>query len=552
MHGADRNRAPRHTDQAVVLVGNPDIVDMGGSAAVERRCGSGNPAVPFGADVGRGKIDPGDGVGLDVDCGRGRERCSGFGEQGGDPAVEKAEVLAVTVVDGEGESGTLGGDLDDLDPERHEDCSFSAFGEQVHECLAVHEVSRRGRCGRAEGHYTRGTMSGDAMVRTGMDALARDDAVVAGRRVALLANQAAVTRELTPAWEVVRASRGTLIRMLTPEHGLWGVAQDMEAVTTGSEVGAGIPAVSLYGKDAASLRLDPGLLDDVDALLIDLPDIGCRYYTFAATMAHALAACEVAGVEAIVLDRPNPIGGIACEGGPVAPECVSFVSELPVPVRHGLTLGELALFVKSQRHQNLQLTIVPCVGWRRGMWWDETGLPWVGPSPNMPTLLAAALYPGACLVEATTLSEGRGTTRPFQLIGAPWIDGEALAAGLNALGLPGCGFRATKFRPQFQKHGGAVCGGVEWHVTDRLAMRPLEAGIRLLAAVRRLDPERFGWRLEPYEFISDVPAIDLLTGSAAARLAIEGRGDLDGLLTAWSAFCDRWADERRGVLLYPV
>lgn len=388
-------------------------------------------------------------------------------------------------------------------------------------------------------------------VRTGLDRLVADPALVAGRRFAVLANQASVTAELVTAWRALAGRGGELVRILAPEHGLWGVAQDMEAVGEESEPALGVPVHSLYGSSADTLAPRSEWLGGLDTLVVDLPDIGTRYYTFAATLAHAMAACEKAGVEVLVLDRPNPLGGVALEGGPVQPGCRSFVGEIDVPVRHGMTLGELALLVRAARHPDLSLTVLTCEGWCREQWWDETGLPWVAPSPNMPTLITAAIYPGACLVEATNLSEGRGTTRPFELIGAPWVDDDALARALDDLRLPGVAFRATRFRPEFGKHARAVCGGVQWHVTDRRSMRPLETGMRLLAAVRRLHPERFAWRADAYEFVSDVPAIDLLTGSAAARAAIEGRGDPDELLHAWAAHSAAFADARQAFLLHP-
>ncbi|HUK12920.1 MAG TPA: DUF1343 domain-containing protein [Thermoanaerobaculaceae bacterium] len=387
-------------------------------------------------------------------------------------------------------------------------------------------------------------------VQVGLEALVEDPALVRGRSFAVLANQAAVTSDLRPAWQALAAAGGRLARIFAPEHGLWGVAQDMEAVGEEREPGLGVPVVSLYGSTAATLAPRAEHLVGLDALVVDLPDIGCRYYTFAATLAHAMRACEAAGVEVIVCDRPNPIGGVATEGGAVEPDCRSFVSELPVPVRHGMTLGELALLLRAERHPGLSLAVVPARGWDRRQWWDETGLPWVAPSPNMPTLPAATVYPGACLVEATNLSEGRGTTRPFQLVGAPWLDGGALAARMNALGLAGVRFRATRFRPEFGKHAGRVCGGVEWHVTDRAALRPLEVGVRLLATARQFDPASFAWRRDAYEFVADVPAIDLLTGSPRARAAIEGRGDLAALLGEWDAYCADFRRQSGAHLLY--
>jgi uncharacterized protein YbbC (DUF1343 family) len=385
---------------------------------------------------------------------------------------------------------------------------------------------------------------------TGIERLVADPALLSGRRFAVLANQAAVTAGLVTAWRALAGCGGELLRLFAPEHGLWGVAQDMEAVGEAREPVLGVPVYSLYGGSAATLAPRSEWLEGLDAVVVDLPDIGTRYYTFAATMAHVMAACEKAGVEVIVLDRPNPIGGVVLEGGPVEPGCRSFVGEIDLPVRHGLTLGELALRLRAERHPDLSLAVLTCEGWRREWWWDETGLPWVAPSPNLPTLTTAAIYPGACLAEATNLSEGRGTTRPFELIGAPWLDGEKTAGRLNALELPGVRFRPTCFRPQFGKHALRVCGGVQWHVIDRTAMRSLEAGVRLLAVVRELHPEDLAWRADAYEFVADVPAIDLLTGSPRARAVIEGRADLDELLAQWDAHGREFAEVRRPFLLY--
>lgn len=384
-------------------------------------------------------------------------------------------------------------------------------------------------------------------VQVGLGRLAENPALVRGRRVALLCNQAAVSEQLEAAWELLPRLGARLLRIFAPEHGLFGLAQDMEAV--GAQTHAGVPVLSLYGESPESLYPPLEALADVDALVVDLPDIGCRYYTFAATMAYCLQACEKAGVEVIVCDRPNPLGGELLEGGPVEEGYRSFVSELPVPVRHGMTLGELALLLQKERYPSVALTVLTCEGWQRQQWWDETGLPWVSPSPNMPSLATATVYPGACLVEATNLSEGRGTTRPFLLTGAPWLDGEALAKRLNSLELPGVRFRATLFRPEFQKYAGKVCAGVEWHVADRLAFRPLACGVVLLREVRRLSPQHFAWRTEPYEFVADVPAIDLLTGSPLARLVVEGELPFEQVLAQWEAYCREFEGFRQAFLL---
>jgi uncharacterized protein YbbC (DUF1343 family) len=307
---------------------------------------------------------------------------------------------------------------------------------------------------------------------------------------------------------------------------------------------------SLYGSTADTLSPTLQDLDGVEAMVVDLPDIGARYYTFAATMDWVIGACEKAKVEVIVLDRPNPIGGVAREGGLVEEGFESFVSQLPVPIRHGLTLGEIALLLQRERYPELELTVIPCRGWRRQDWLDSTGLPWVLPSPNMPTLDTAGLYPGLCLVEATTLSEGRGTTRPFQLVGAPWMNPENLVACLRDLELPGVSFRAARFRPEFGKHGGEVCAGLELHLTDRRTVEPVALGMHLLKTIHDLHPDDFRWRPEPYEFVGDVPALDILTGSSAARECIEKGLDLDPLFESWWDSVAAFEDRLDGILLY--
>ncbi len=388
-------------------------------------------------------------------------------------------------------------------------------------------------------------------VVTGLEAVLEDPAAIGDRPWALLSNHAAVTSKLEPARNALAAGvPGPLVRLFAPEHGLDGVAQDMEPVADERDPLTGLEVRSLYGADSSTLEPKARDLEGVEAVVVDVPDIGCRYYTFAATMDAMMAASARAGVEVVVLDRPDPIGGVEREGGPVQPGFESLVSRLPTPVRHGLTLGELALLLQRVRHPDLELTVVGCRGWRRERWWDETGLPWVPPSPNMPTLQTAAVYPGLCLVEATTLSEGRGTTAPFRLVGAPWLDGERLVNALRERKLPGAAFRAARFRPSFGKHAGEVCGGVEIHVTDRVRLHPLALGMHLLQAVRRLGGERFQWRREAYEFVAEVPAIDLLTGSADARAAIESGGDLGDLLEAWRRWVVEFEESLEGVLLY--
>ena len=387
-------------------------------------------------------------------------------------------------------------------------------------------------------------------VLTGLDVLVqRQRKLLRGRKIGLLAHQASVDRNLTHAAELLADLRGArLVRLFAPEHGLWGSAQDHAHIRSTRDPVTGLRVVSLYGE-----RREPtgAMLAGLDTLVIDLQDIGSRYYTFQWTTALAMRACARAGVRVIVLDRPNPLGGVVVEGNVPDPAFRSFVGLYPLPARHGLTLGETATYLNRRHGLGADLTVVPMTGWRRRMLWEDTGVPWVAPSPNMPTTLSALVYPGGCLVEATELSEGRGTTRPFQLMGAPFIDPKNLADELNGRGLPGVRFIPTWFRPQFQKHRGQVCGGVELLVTDGAGLPSYRVGVEMLDAVHRLWPEEFAWREAPYEFVADRPAIDLLTGGPECRQAIESGEGLEDWIASWKAEEEAFLEERREVLLYP-
>ena len=359
-------------------------------------------------------------------------------------------------------------------------------------------------------------------VRPGIEVLVADrPGLVRGARAGLLAHPASVDRDLRHAALLLDEAGADVVRLFAPEHGVTGAAQDMVPVDETRDPVTGLPVVSLYGRSEAELVPRPEHLAGLDTLVVDLQDVGARYYTFAATAIRALPACAEAGVRVIVCDRPNPLGGILVEGNTVDPAFRSFVGELPVPQRHGMTIGELVLFAARVRRVDVELEVVPCDGWHREDDFPGTGLPWVLPSPNMPTIETALVYPGACLLEGTNLSEGRGTTRPFEIVGAPWLDPRALAAALEAEALPGVRFRPLVFTPAFHKHAGTPCGGVQLHVFDRRAFRPVRTGLAVVIAARRLDPGRFAWRTEPYEFVADRPAFDLLAGTDAWRRAIE-------------------------------
>jgi len=396
---------------------------------------------------------------------------------------------------------------------------------------------------------------GPRRLATGLDRLLAAPRRLAGRRYGLLAHGASVTADLRPAHLALAASpAGPPAVLFGPEHGYYGVEQDMVAAASARDPWTGVPILSLYGDDPASLVPRPGAFAGLDLLLVDLQDVGSRYYTYAATAVWAAEAALAAGCEVWVLDRPNPLGGERVEGNLPEPGFESFVGAFATPVRHGLTLAELALLEARRRGWRDGLEVWAMEGWSRDMTWEETGRPFLAPSPNMPTPLTALVYPGGCLVEATELSEGRGTTRPFQLAGAPGIDPVALAGRL-ASRVPGAAFVPTYFRPQFQKHAGRACGGVEIVVTDPARFAPYRAGVELLAACRETAPEVFAWRREAYEFVREIPAIDLLARTARCREAIDSgaagdRAALDDWMASWAADEAEFRREREEVLLY--
>ena len=350
---------------------------------------------------------------------------------------------------------------------------------------------------------------------------------LAGRTAGLVCNPTAVTRALVHAADLLAAApRVRLAALFGPEHGVRGDAQYMAAVGGERDPATGLPVHSLYGATRESLRPRPEQLEGLDLLVFDIQDVGARYYTYQATMLLCMEAAAEAGIGFVVLDRPNPIGGVLVEGPRLLPGFESFCGLHDLAVRHGLTVGELALLFKAERGLDLELEVVPARGWRRGVSFRETGLPWVFPSPNMPTPETALVYPGMCLLEGTNLSEGRGTTRPFELFGAPWLDARRLAEDLARERLPGVRFRPVSFVPTWDKHAGVRCHGVELHVSDAGRFRPFRTGLAAVLHARRQDPARFAWRSEPYEFVPDVPAFDLLSGSARERTAIEAGATL--------------------------
>jgi uncharacterized protein YbbC (DUF1343 family) len=366
-------------------------------------------------------------------------------------------------------------------------------------------------------------------LRTGLDRLATHSklgAELRAARVGLLAHAASVDRRLLHVRRVLDALGARVTIVFGPEHGYGGEAQDLVGVADARD-SFGTPIRSLYGDSFEDLSPRSDDLASIDLLVVDLQDVGARYYTFVWTAVLAMRACVRAGVRVLVLDRPNPIGGdpSRIEGRRQTHEHCSFVGLVPIPVRHTLTVGEIVAWRAEAEGVPRDLVRVLGVGGlersQHATAWDR---PFVMPSPNMPAYETALVYPGGCLVEGTNLSEGRGTTRPFEIVGAPWIDGVRLAGELHALSLPGARARPVTFQPTFQKHAGYVCGGVQIHVTDVARFRPVATYLALIALARSQDPDRFAFRTAPYEMRDDVPAFDLLTGSAEARFRMS-RGD---------------------------
>src|SRR5437588_6701953 len=369
-----------------------------------------------------------------------------------------------------------------------------------------------------------------------------------GRRLGLLAHQASVTRDLAHAAQLLKDLRGVrLARLFAPEHGLWGAAQDHALVPSTRDQVTGLEVWSLYGEQRAPT---PQTLAGLDALVVDLQDVGARYYTFVWTLALAMRECARAGVRVVVLDRPNPLGGDRVEGNVPDPAFASFVGLYPLPARHGFTIGELARRFVLEEGIRCDLPVARMRGWRRAMLWEDPGLPWVPPSPNMPTPDTARVYPGGCLIEGTNLSEGRGTTRPFEWVGAPWLDAHAFAAALAAEALPGVTFRPARFRPTFHKWAGRLCGGAQIHVTDRARFQPFLTGLAVIAVARRLAPRAFRWRRPPYEFERRRLPIDILLGTDQVRRALTRGAGLKAVERSWQRDLAGWKRRRAAWLEY--
>ena len=404
----------------------------------------------------------------------------------------------------------------------------------------------------------RGSTGTQPQVRLGIDRFAEDPKRFVGdERVALLCHAASVDARYRHLTQIAASAGLNVVRCFGPEHGIWADAQDMEPVEEGLapesepvEPNTGAPVTSLYGHSVEQLAPPRSTLEGVDTLIIDLQDIGTRYYTYIYTASLCARVCAEVGARVLILDRPNPLGGLEVEGRLTRRDHLSFVGMWPLPNRHGMTLGEVVRLLNEREGFGAQVDVIEVEGWSRAMMLPETGQRWVLPSPNMPSFEAMILYPGACLIEGTNLSEARGTTKPFEWVGAGFIQPFEWAEVLNDLELPGVIFRPLYFKPTFHKWAHETIGGVEQHVTHPSALQPLRVGMHILATLRRLYGERLEWRTEVYEYVQDQLAIDLLFGGPEARECIDQGGDVDELWRAWQVEAEGFKEARTGALIY--
>jgi uncharacterized protein YbbC (DUF1343 family) len=360
-----------------------------------------------------------------------------------------------------------------------------------------------------------------------------------GSRVGLLVHPASVNRRLEHAVNLfIKSKKITLNALFGPQHGIYGETQDNMIEWEGfQDRHTKLPVFSLYGR---TRKPESSMLEHIDVLVIDIQDVGARYYTFIWTMENCMKACEQMNKSAVILDRPNPIGGHKTEGTVLEEAYASFVGQRPLPIRHGMTVGEIGNYLQNEFYPSLDFHIIPMDRWKRNMWFDVTGLPWVLPSPNMPTLDTAVVYPGMCLLEGTNISEGRGTTRPFEIFGAPFIDPDLLVRQLKGFNLTGVIFRPTYFQPTFQKHAGKVCGGAQIHVSQREQFKPFKTGVAIIKAVHDLYPEHYSWRQPPYEYETEKLPIDILAGTDKLRKEIEKGEKLDRMEEWWTEQCNQF------------
>jgi uncharacterized protein YbbC (DUF1343 family) len=387
-------------------------------------------------------------------------------------------------------------------------------------------------------------------IELGVERLLREGhRTLRGARVGLVCNQASVDHSFRHVADLFRENREwKLTALFGPQHGARGDLQDNMIETPHAvDADTGVPVYSLYSETREPTEK---MLEDVDVMVFDLQDVGCRIYTFIYTLANCMSAAEKFGKKVIVCDRPNPIGGIAVAGNILEPEYASFVGQYPLPTRHGMTVCELAQMFKSRWGIGGEVELIRMEGWERELWMDETDAPWVLPSPNMPTVDSATVFPGTVHVEGTQVSEGRGTTRPFELVGAPYINAARLARELNSLSLEGVFFRACHFRPTFQKHAGETCGGVQLHVLDREKFEPVISGVAIVKVIHDLYGEQFRWKEPPYEYVYDKNPFDVIAGTDRLRSAIERGDSIEAIEGSWVEGLEEFNKLRSDYLLY--
>jgi uncharacterized protein YbbC (DUF1343 family) len=376
------------------------------------------------------------------------------------------------------------------------------------------------------------------MVRTGLDVwIGNSVPKLQAMRLGLVSHLAAVLPDLTGAVDALRNAGYKLTALFGPEHGFGGAASYGAHVSHGTDPRSGLPIFSLYG---AVNEPTAEMLANVDSLVFDMQDVGVRFYTYLSTLFYVLCGASKAGKPVFVLDRPNPITGSLVEGGPIASGFESFVGIVNIPMRHGMTLGELARYMNMEYTLDADLHVIEMHSWQRHMWFDETALLWVPTSPAMPHLSTTVLYPGMCLLEGTNLSLGRGTALPFEVCGAPWIDGYALAAELNELQLPGVLFRATAFTPSSSNHAGNECHGVQVHVTNRDLLRPVEMALHLIAVARRLSGDAWMWN----------PHFERLAGGSDVRSVLEAGTSVAEMMATWEESIAAFLHKREKYLMY--
>lgn len=380
-------------------------------------------------------------------------------------------------------------------------------------------------------------------VENGLDVILHDPASLKGLNIGLVTNQTGIKKNLDSNINAFyEHPEVNMVSLFGPEHGVRGDIQDAIPVKNYYDRNTGLPVHSLYGE---AMRPTPKMLMDLDALVFDIQDIGARFYTFASTLTYCLEAAEEQSIPLIVLDRPNPITGTLIEGNILEPNFSSFLGLHPIPIRHGLTIGELALLIN--RKIRAEIEVVKVSGWKRSMWYDETNLPWVQPSPNIPTLTTTMVYPGTCLFEGINVSEGRGTTRPFEYIGAPWINGEKWAKALNNFRLPGVRFRACSFTPTFWRYKNKVCHGVQLHISDRKRFRPVITGLNMCAALLSMYVSSVVWKKNR----EGIYHFDLLAGTDKIREELSNGISVEEISQEWVTSLEDFKVLRRKYLLYP-